>query len=54
MSPQIITEVSTDRFSTECGPVDDDVKFYKLQDLFLNYDSLSPQEKSQNLFRVRM
>lgn len=47
MSPEIVTEVLTDRE----GEIP---RMYRLQDLFLNYDQLTPEEKSRNSFRVRL
>lgn len=32
----------------------DEIKFYKLQDLFTNFDALTESEKQKNYFRVRL
>ena len=47
MAPEFLTHVTTDKEGVE-------PKFYRLQDLFLNYDQLTEEEKANNKFRVRM
>ena len=49
LTPRYITQVTTEDVNAEDKPLR-----YKLQDLFLNYESLSPDEKRRNTFRVRM
>jgi hypothetical protein len=47
MNPVIATRVTTEDPMNNKKP-----KFYRLQDLFTDYDSLSAEEKQLNLFRV--
>ncbi len=46
MHPKYVTMITTES--------QDETKFYKLQDLFTNFESLSEQEKKRNYFRVRL
>ena len=48
--PKIVTRVVTEPLELN----ESNIKFYRLQDLFTDYDSLTDQEKQTNEFRVRM
>ena len=49
MNPVIVTRVTTEDPMSNKKP-----KLYRLQDLFTDYDSLTPEEKQINLFRVQI
>lgn len=51
LHPKIVTRVTTE---PEHDFMKKELKFYKLQDLFTDYDSLTDEEKERNYFRVRM
>ena len=48
--PKIVTRVVTEPLELN----ESKIKFYRLQDLFTDYDSLTDQEKQTNEFRVLM
>lgn len=50
MKPRYATRVTTEDLEMD----ENKLKFYRLQDLFCDYDSLTDEEKKANSFRVRM
>lgn len=51
MEAHYATKVTTEE---ENFTAPDKVKLYRLQDLFTDYDSLTPEEKQINQYRVRL
>lgn len=51
LNPKLVTRVTTE---PELGDYKKEPKFYKLQDLFTDFDSLTDEEKTTNYFRVRL